>query len=317
MGKEKGKKTAGRRLLSLAALLCLCLCLVPLLRYGIDALRAGHTDAVLRENYISPSPAAAAAEGRARDYPSPAPAGDKGGPTVPPATPVPSVTARPAGERLEKVPYPGNPNAAVSARFRTLREMNPDICAWLRIDGAIDTAVTKRDNAFYMTHDALGEENVNGCVFLEETTDLGTRPYTLILYGHNMKSGAVFGCLRRWGDLSWYRSHPFITLDTLYEEGEFVVFAAATVSLEEGRKNALDLSALSSSYVPGREAELKRLLALSDYTAGAGAEASDQLLLLVTCEGDGEERRVIAARRLREGESGEAAAAAVRLTERR
>ena len=268
--------------------------------------------------------AAPAEGGRVKDYPAltPAPEGaaeTKEGmenlPVAAPATQIPRVTALPAGERLPEAPYPGNPHGAVSSRFAALLKQNPDIVGWLTVEGLIDTAVVRRDNVYYLTHDALGNGNENGAVFMEEIISLRTRPYTLILYGHNMKTGAVFGGLRNYESLAWLREHPLIRFSTLYEEGTYAVAAVAAISLEKGARNALDLSRLNSATVSWRREEIRKALSLSMYTRTVDVEPTDQLLLLVTCSGDEKGRRMVLARRLRDGETEEWIAARVRLCE--
>ena len=206
---------------------------------------------------------------------------------------------------------------AVSPRFRTLREKNGDIVGWLTIDGLFDTAVVQRDNSYYLTHDALGKRNINGAVFLEETVDLKTVPRTLILYGHNMKSGEMFACLRKYEDPAFYRANPFIRMDTLYEDGLYVVAAAAVISAKEGTGAWVDLSRLCSSTTAWRREEIGKLMALSFYTRTVDAEPGDRLLILVTCFGDGDERRIVLARRLRDGETEADMAKIVSMAERK
>ena len=303
--------------------------------YGIAALRAGRTNSELGDIYraapdasVASSAAPVFAEGtregtRTRDYDpvTPPPEGaveiKEGLVAVPPATQVPRVTAQPAGERLAPGDYPGNPYLAVSPRFASLREKNGDIVGWLTVDGLIDSAVVQRDNTFYLTHDALGKKNINGAVFLEETVDLRTAPRTLILYGHNMKSGEMFACLRKYEDPAFYRANPFIRMDTMYEEGLYVVVAAAVISEKEGAGAWVDLSRLCSSTTAWRREEIAKLMSLSLYTGTVDAEPGDKLLLLITCVGDGDERRVVMARRLRPGETEADMAKTVSLAERK
>ncbi len=292
-----------RRLLIAAVVL---VCAAALARYAADFIRAQRTDAALRESYLA-SPEPTEAPARVKDYipVTPAPEGyalPKEGleGTVAPATRIPSVTAVPAGERLEEGAVP---DAPLGARFVSLRRQNADIVGWLRADGVVDTAVVQRDNVFYLDHDALGNENVSGAVFLEETVDLRRDPYTLILYGHNMKTGARFGALHLYEKPAFLRAHPFISLDTLYGEGTYVIAAVSTISLEEGSLARVDLSRLCSATVAWREKELKKIMALSIYNGAVDAEAGDRLLLLVTCDGDRQSRRVVLARRLRPGET--------------
>ena len=321
--RKDGKNGTSRGILflRLCALAAALVCGASLAAYGISALRAGRTGAELEKVYrgapetsalpaVTPVFAEGMREGtRTRDYvpvtfpPEGMEEIKEGMGTVPPATQVPRVTARPAGERLAPGNYPGNPHLAVSPRFKALREKNKDIVGWLTIGGLIDTAVVQRDNTYYLTHDALGKRNINGAVFLEETVDLKTAPRTLILYGHNMKSGEMFACLRKYEDAAFYRGSPFIRMDTMYEDGLYVVAAAAVISAKEGAGAWVDLSRLCSSTTAWRREEIEKLMALSFYTRTVDAEPGDSLLLLITCVGDGDERRVVLARRLRDGET--------------
>ncbi len=68
----------------------------------------------------------------------------------------------------------------------------------------LDEPVMQRDETYYMDHDLLGKPNVNGALFLDSGISLKTRPYSLVIYGHNMKTGAMFGCLRNYENLAFY-----------------------------------------------------------------------------------------------------------------
>ena len=198
--------------------------------------------------------------------------------------------------------YPNNLNLQISSRFKALRRESKDIIGWLNMDKLLDEPVVQRDDTFYLTHDAKGKENVNGAIFLEASIGLKTRPYTYILYGHNMKTGAMFGSLRNYENRNFYHTNPFITFDTMYENGRYVIFAVGTVSTEEGRRNYLDFYTLKSMDVAGRQKAIDALLAASVHTCTIDVQPADQLLILVTCVDEDEERRIVAARRVRNGE---------------
>lgn len=215
---------------------------------------------------------------------------------------VPSPTAR---TRLPAVPYPGNPYRITQSRFIRLQRQNSDIIGWLSIEGLLDEAVVHRDNEYYLRRDYRGYHNDNGAVFLEETCDLTTRPYTLMLYAHNMKSGAMFGCLRNYENESFYENNPFVTFDTAYEDGRYVIFAISTIRTDSSRWGFVNFARLTSDRIEWRETEIAMLRRLSMYMNGVEVTADDQLLLLITCTGDDIERRVVAARRLRPGETEE------------
>ena len=172
----------------------------------------------------------------------------------------------------------------------------------MKDDKMLDEAVVQRDNVYYLDHDALGKQNVNGALFLDSGISLKTRPYTYIIYGHNMKSGAMFGNLRNYENRTFYHNDPFITFDMMYETGRYVIFAAGSVSVEERGRNYVDFYALRSANVPERQAAIEALIAASVHTYPIDVQVDDQLLVLVTCVEKDEYRRVVAARRIREGE---------------
>lgn len=291
-----------RGVLWLLCVVVFLFCAVKLISYAADYAAARQASAALREIYHAQEQPSAPPADPPSATPAPSPSE---APTPPEATAASSATAAPP-TTLSTMRYPQNPYGIISSRFAKLRQQNQDIIGWLTIDDLLDEAVVQRDNSYYLKRDYRGYHNVNGAIFLDEFCDLSTRPYTLMLYGHNMKTGAMFGCLRSYEKTSFYREHPFITFDTAYEDGRYVVFSVATVSIKASSWRYLDFPGLYSLSIPKREACIKTLLARSMYDCRIDVAADDQLLLLVTCTGDDEERRVVAARRIREREDEEA-----------
>lgn len=216
-------------------------------------------------------------------------------PTEPPMMVVP--------EMLPRVPYPGQGAFLMpSDKFLKLKQKNTDIVGWLTVDEVADNAVVQRDNEYYLDHDYLKKKNVNGAIFLDESISLLSRPYTLMMFGHNMKTGAMFGKLLKYKDYNWYRSHAYAKFETQYEDGEYVIFSAGKIQAVPG-PNYVNLYALMTDLPESRETVIRQLKNISFFHCGIDVRPEDQLLLLVTCDGDKEERFLVAARRLREGES--------------
>jgi len=227
-------------------------------------------------------------------------------PTEAPASITSESTDTPAPSpvpRLEEQGYPGNPGGNVSVRFKALREQNRDIIGWLTIGSMVDEAVVQRDNEYYMDHNIKKQPDVSGAVFLDAIVSLDSRPYAMILYGHNMKTGARFGSLRNFENRNFYHKYPFITFDTLYEEGRYVIFSVGTVSTEERDPHYLDFFALNSRRMDERRQAIDVLRAVSIHGNAIDVALDDQILLLVTCVDKDEERRIVAARRIRKNET--------------
>lgn len=282
-------------------LLCLSALLIAygafrLIGYGADWLSSGVTSRELREIAAAPE-ASPEPETSAPSVPSPVPtAVPTADPTVMPAAPALS-------EELPAVPYPNG--LQVNPRIRKLRKKSEYIIGWITAD-TLDEPVVQKNNTFFLDHDATGKRNVNGAIFMDEDTLLVTRPYTVLLYGHNMKTGAMFGNLKKYEQLSYFNRHRIIRFDTLYEEGQYAVFAVSTIRLTPGTAAYLNLADLVSARRKTRQKALNTLSALSAHTVVLDVDEEDQLLLLVTCVGDDDQRLIVAARRLREKETPEA-----------
>ncbi len=230
--------------------------------------------------------------------PSPAPAATSTSSRVahPMFTPVPT---------LPPITYPGNSALIVDERFRSLRRKNKDIVGWLNIAGLLDEAVVQRDEEYYMTHDALGNKSSNGAIFMDSYTSLKTRPYTVILFGHNMKSGTMFGCLRNYENFTFYQKNPFVSFSSLYESAEYIVFSVGTINTIQGGRNAVNYFDMVSLKPSERQHAIDQMIQISSYTCTIDVKPDDQFLILMTCADRDTDRRIVACRRVRSGEDRE------------
>ena len=270
---------------------------VGLIRYFSDLSASRQTAAELRSIYDQPVPATEAPAADVTAVPVP--------PAAVPATevPIPAETPVPADYGLlPAIPYPYNSSLRISDRFTDLRRKGKYITGWLRMD-SVDEPVVLKDNSYFLTRDATGKKNVNGAIFMDAGTRLETRPYTVILYGHNMKSGSMFGRLRKYRDSGYLRKNRFITFDTLYEDGRYAVFAAAEINVVPGTSGYFDIWSLDDHTRAGREAAIRKLESRAISGNAVDVQPEDQILLLVTCVEDDDYRLIVAARRLRDGET--------------
>ena len=302
---------------------------IRLIIYGSEWLSARNTSQELREAAEEPVPTPT--EGMPWDQPealqpeSPAAETETAeaaedvrpeGTEIPGETAIPEETVKPPAtaeaatdaqaavkeDLLPEIPYPENPGLNVPERFQRLLKKSESIVGWLKMV-QVDEAVVKKDNTYYLTHDALGKRNSNGAIFMDESTMLLTRPYTIMLYGHNMRSGAMFGHLKKFRDPAYAFQNRIVQLDTIFEEGTYAVFAAGVVSLIPGASHYVSLYGLASRSRSARETALAAMISASDISCVLDVGVEDQLLLLITCVDDDNERLVVAARRLREGET--------------
>lgn len=216
---------------------------------------------------------------------------------LPEETPAAEVAILAAADEnlLTPVEYPDG--LQVNERIRKARKKSQYIMGWLKMDD-LDEPVAQKDNTFFLDHDAAGLHNINGAIFMDENTKLLTRPYTVFLYGHNMKSGAMFGNLRKYRKAEYCQAHRDISFETLYEEGQYEIFAVTLIRVTPGLSGYVNLWDLDSADRTVRREAIAQLRKNSKYYSTLKVGEEDQLLLLITCEGDDDQRLVVAAKRV-------------------
>ncbi len=190
----------------------------------------------------------------------------------------------------------------ILSEYKTLHSKNKKLIGWIKIDDTIiDYPVMQTvNNEYYLNHNFDQEEDRNGCIFMDYQCDVVKGCDNMILYGHHMQSGKMFGTLNKYSKESYYQEHPKIQFDTIYEKGQYeimYVFRSKVFSEEE----------ITFKYYQfinaGSEQEfnsyMNEMAALSLYDTGVTAVYGDKLLTLSTCdyqENDG--RFVVVAKRV-------------------
>lgn len=190
--------------------------------------------------------------------------------------------------------------------FALLYERNPDIIGWLTAGGDIDLPVVQRDNEYYLSHNFFGETDSNGTVFLNEMNAFWPRDQVLLIHGHNMNSGAMFGKLGRYADEAFMRDNALLTFRTIYDaqESYYVPIAAFDASMLPEADGYFDITAMNFATVQEHRAYLEQVLARSYWSAPVDVTEDDELLVLITCSYSYEDGRfLLLCRKLRGSES--------------
>lgn len=103
-----------------------------------------------------------------------------------------------------------DPNMERIVDFQNLQQINPEILAWITVPGTpIDYPVALgEDNSYYLNHTVTGESNILGSIFATAGTDF--EESHIILYGHNMASGKMFGSLKKYHDKDFRNTYPYV-----------------------------------------------------------------------------------------------------------
>lgn len=93
--------------------------------------------------------------------------------------------------------------------FSELQKINPDVCAWITIDGThIDYPVVQgKDDMEYVNKDVYGNFSLSGAIFLSSKNSRDfSDPYNLT-YGHHMDNGAMYGDVIKFTNEKFFDKH--------------------------------------------------------------------------------------------------------------
>lgn len=290
MGNRKGRV---RRALRAFALVGMAACLVPIGQAWYQSVQhkaqqEGLRKAVVRTEAQHSVPEVGAAPGAAAPL-------TKGEAVAPDRTVLGEAAALALAGGVQSVLATGEAIAADPAwqdkapamleKYVDLYAENEELVGWLSIEGTrIDYPVLQNeDDMYYLHHDFYGQDSKHGCLYVKERADL-ERGTNFIIYGHNKKDGSMFGDLDLYQKEDFYREHPSVSFDTLYEERTYDVMAVfrSQVYNEED-----DVFKYYRFYEAQTQEEFDdfydNVKALSLYDTGVEAQFGDTFLTLSTC----------------------------------
>lgn len=182
-------------------------------------------------------------------------------------------------------------NAEESIDFDALRKINPDVIGWLYYkDTPIDYPVVKgENNEVYLS--MLFDRTWGGCgtLFADCVTIAPFKQFNTIIYGHHMKDGSMFACLKELRDPEYCKKNPKLKLSTPDGDYDLEIWAF------------LNEPSDSNIYMTNMEAEkdkqsyLDLAKSLADYTTDVKVTTDDRLVMLSTCAYEFENARYIIA----------------------
>ena len=232
---------------------------------------------------------------------------------TPSPTPVPTIAPTPTPDRSirkDALPYPEKEKVTLDRskilpELREIYQINQDLVGWLNIpDTVVDYPVVQcADREYYLDHDFYKQENINGQIILDTTCDAYTPSYNLIISGHHMKNGSMFGNLPLYTSKSYWEKHKIIHFDTLMSRNDYVIFAAFYSADYDEDEKGFRYSA-NIQYKLEADMWLEEVWENQLYDTGVEAKFGDEFITLTTCNRARHRngRFVIVARKLREGE---------------
>ena len=181
-------------------------------------------------------------------------------------------------------------------KYETLYNKNRKLIGWLKIEGCdIDYPVMQTsNNEYYLDHNYNQEYDKNGSLFLDKDCDAAFPNDNMIIYGHHMKSGKMFGNLNYYSKESFWEDNKEFTFDTIYGTGTYAVmyvFRSKIYSEEEiVFKYYQFIDATSENEF---NSNMEEMANMSLYDTGVTASYGDRLITLSTCDSSEEDGRFV------------------------
>lgn len=194
----------------------------------------------------------------------------------------------------------------VLPEYETLYNKNKKLIGWLKIDDTIiDYPVMQTaNNEYYLDHNFNQEYDKNGSLFMDAACDVVHRNTNLIIYGHHMKSGKMFGNLNSYSSKEYCEKHSTIRFDTIYEKGLYqVMYVFRSRIYNEDEVVFKYYQFFDAASEKEFESNMQEMAALSLYDTGVTASFGDELLTLSTCDSSEPDGRfVVVAKRIQAGQ---------------
>lgn len=180
--------------------------------------------------------------------------------------------------------------SASDSNLSALIAENAECIGWLSIDGTtLDYPVmhTPDEPTKYLRSNFYGKYSSAGVPFLDARCDLANSD-NLIFYGHRMKNGTMFSCLKKYKDESYRDKHPTIRLETIDGACEFEVFSVIETTKTDRwycftkAVNADEYDRMIAYAIDG-----------SLYDTGIIPAYGERIISLSTCHGSGNDGRII------------------------
>ncbi len=204
----------------------------------------------------------------------------------------------------------------MNIKFANTYAINSDVVGYLRIAGEktnIGTILlqSKSDDNYYLYRDMYGKRSRYGNPFVKSTSSMAKSGLSqnTIIYGHNTHDGLMFHELENYMKVDGYLDAPIVTLDTLFEQTKWKIFAVILTNSTLEADNNYIFRYLYSTFDSKQHytSVLNGILERSMIHTGVDVTAEDRILTLYTCYQtifDGG-RLVVFARQLRDGETEE------------
>ena len=184
----------------------------------------------------------------------------------------------------------------VLEKYKKLFSQNKSLIGWIKIDDTnIDYPVMQTvNNEYYLDHNYNQQYDKNGSIFLDKDCDITNPGTNMIIYGHHMKSGKMFGNLKLYSNKDYYDKHPIIQFDTIYEEGRYQIMYVFRSRIYNEDEIVFKYYQFFDVATPEEfDSNMSEMAKISLYDTGVTAKYGDKLITLSTCDNSEQDGRFV------------------------
>ena len=181
--------------------------------------------------------------------------------------------------------------------FNKLKEQNNETIAWLKVNNTnVEYPVVKgTNNSFYLNHSFDKSNNSAGWIFADYRNKFDNTDKNIVIYGHNMRDGSMFGSMLNILNAKWYENEENTNI-TLYTENEKCMYKVFSVYKIENEDYYIKTEFKNDNEFEDFIKTLKKR-SIKDFNVDVSKD--DNILTLSTCANNNKYRVVLHAKKVK------------------
>ena len=198
--------------------------------------------------------------------------------------------------KLEKIKNDNSNNEKYIVDFKKLKSENSDVVAYIKVNNTnIEYPIVKTsNNNFYLNHSFDKSKNSRGWIFADYKNKFDNTDKNIVIYGHNMRDGSMFGSLKNILNEEWYNNAENMNITFLTENRNYIYKVFSIYKIESEDYYIKTDFSTDNEYQKFLNIIKERSIKNFDVKV----KASDKILTLSTCANNNKYRVVLHAKKL-------------------
>ncbi len=178
-----------------------------------------------------------------------------------------------------------NENSGTDIDLNTLYKQNNDLVGWIKINGTNIDFPLMKNKEYYLRRDFQKNKSKYGVPFIAEYCDINDSD-NVVIYGHNMKNGAMFAELEKYEDKSFYDENSEILIYLISNgttvQRKYKIFSVFKVKDDENDFEYFNFT--NATNENEYNVFIENCKERSIYQIDSEIEYKDKLITISTCE---------------------------------